>query len=268
MTGDHALTGRAIGAMLGITAPTDPVITGPEIDAMSDEQLRGVVNSCNIFARASPENKLRIVRALQTGPGYQGAMDGDDEDDDGPPPAHAHTPNGKANASSVQNGKGKDAAAAAAAEQLALEIRDDDDEEEEDTVVSRHIVAMTGDGVNDAPALKVRSGLRALSFGLSEGERAGDWGACATPPVLLTASTQPQPQPRPPPTPPPPRLPTLVWPWASPAPTSPRRPPRWCWRTTTLPRSCPPSRRGGGCGTTCARCAAWGGLELSIVDFF
>lgn len=36
-----------------------------------------VVNDCNIFARASPENKLRIVRALQTGPGYPGAMDGE-----------------------------------------------------------------------------------------------------------------------------------------------------------------------------------------------
>jgi hypothetical protein len=46
--------------------------------------LRQVVNGCNIFARASPENKLRIVRALQTGPGYEGPMDGDDEDDDGP----------------------------------------------------------------------------------------------------------------------------------------------------------------------------------------
>jgi magnesium-transporting ATPase (P-type) len=42
-----------------------------------------VVNGCNIFARASPENKLRIVRALQTGPGYEGPMDGDDPDDDG-----------------------------------------------------------------------------------------------------------------------------------------------------------------------------------------
>lgn len=46
--------------------------------------LSQVVNGCNIFARASPENKLRIVRALQTGPGYDGPMDGDDPDDDGP----------------------------------------------------------------------------------------------------------------------------------------------------------------------------------------
>jgi hypothetical protein len=45
--------------------------------------LSQVVNGCNIFARASPENKLRIVRALQTGPGYEGPMDGDDPDDDG-----------------------------------------------------------------------------------------------------------------------------------------------------------------------------------------
>jgi magnesium-transporting ATPase (P-type) len=39
--------------MLGI-AGSEAVITGPEIDAMSDEALRGVVNSCNIYARASP----------------------------------------------------------------------------------------------------------------------------------------------------------------------------------------------------------------------
>jgi magnesium-transporting ATPase (P-type) len=53
ITGDHALTGLAIGKMLGI-AGKETVITGPEIDAMSDETLRGVVNGCNIFARASP----------------------------------------------------------------------------------------------------------------------------------------------------------------------------------------------------------------------
>lgn len=63
--------------MLGIGG-NNSVITGPEIDAMDDVQLRGVVNGCNIFARASPENKLRIVRALQTGPAYEGPMDGDD----------------------------------------------------------------------------------------------------------------------------------------------------------------------------------------------
>jgi len=55
--------------MLGIGGNSS-VVTGPEIDDMTDDQLRAIVNDCNIFARASPENKLRIVKALQTGPGY------------------------------------------------------------------------------------------------------------------------------------------------------------------------------------------------------
>ncbi|KAI8475579.1 MAG: cation transporting ATPase [Monoraphidium minutum] len=61
ITGDHALTGLAIGRMLGI-AGDSTVISGPEIDAMDDAKLRAVVNGCNIFARASPDNKLRIER--------------------------------------------------------------------------------------------------------------------------------------------------------------------------------------------------------------
>ena len=43
------------------------VYTGPEVDAMEDHELEAIVLDCNIFARASPENKLRIVRALQVG---------------------------------------------------------------------------------------------------------------------------------------------------------------------------------------------------------
>ncbi len=65
-TGDHALTALAIGRMLGI-AGSGVVITGPEIDGTNDEALRHLVVGCNVFARASPENKLRIVRALQVG---------------------------------------------------------------------------------------------------------------------------------------------------------------------------------------------------------
>jgi magnesium-transporting ATPase (P-type) len=52
--------------MLGIAA-SGMVITGPEIDRMNDEALTAVVMECNVYARASPENKLRIVRALQVG---------------------------------------------------------------------------------------------------------------------------------------------------------------------------------------------------------
>uniref|UniRef100_A0A383V2S6 Cation-transporting P-type ATPase N-terminal domain-containing protein n=1 Tax=Tetradesmus obliquus TaxID=3088 RepID=A0A383V2S6_TETOB len=64
ITGDHALTALAIGGMLGI-AGSGQVFTGPEIDRIDDGALRAIVLSCNVYARASPENKLRIVRALQ-----------------------------------------------------------------------------------------------------------------------------------------------------------------------------------------------------------
>lgn len=132
ITGDHALTGLAIGKMLGISG-NNTVITGPEIDAMTDERLAQIVNTCNIYARASPENKLRIVKALQNGPGPTGPMDGDDDDDDGPPEPHAvHLRTSVMSASAGANRSD---------EHMAPEG-------------GRHICAMTGDGVNDAPALK------------------------------------------------------------------------------------------------------------------
>ncbi len=84
ITGDHAGTATAIGREMGIT-DHDHAITGAELEAASDEQLRQVVRDHDIFARTSPEHKLRLVTALQA---------------------------------------------------------------------NREVVAMTGDGVNDAPALK------------------------------------------------------------------------------------------------------------------
>jgi len=65
ITGDHADTALAIGNMLGIAEKDGLVYTGPELDAMSEEELQAVVKDCNIFARASPENKIQIVHALQ-----------------------------------------------------------------------------------------------------------------------------------------------------------------------------------------------------------
>ena len=65
ITGDHPKTAIAIGAVLGLTTVDGEVQTGPEIDAMSDEALAKVVLTCNVYARASPENKIRIVKALQ-----------------------------------------------------------------------------------------------------------------------------------------------------------------------------------------------------------
>jgi calcium-translocating P-type ATPase len=84
ITGDHALTAQSIGARLGIGDGTDAV-TGREIENADDDGVAAIIRDHDVIARASPEHKLRLVRALQ-------AMD--------------------------------------------------------------EVVAMTGDGVNDAPALK------------------------------------------------------------------------------------------------------------------
>ncbi|MCX7919051.1 MAG: cation-transporting P-type ATPase [bacterium] len=91
ITGDHALTAAAIAKQLGLQRNTEsksqlpPVLTGKEITEYADEQLITAVEQTSVFARVSPEQKLRLVEALQS---------------------------------------------------------------------RHHIVAMTGDGVNDAPALK------------------------------------------------------------------------------------------------------------------
>jgi Ca2+-transporting ATPase len=85
ITGDHALTAAAIGEQLGLNGAAPKVVTGAEIASISDDDLIEQAERTTIFARVTPEQKLRLVRALQA---------------------------------------------------------------------RRHIVAMTGDGVNDAPALK------------------------------------------------------------------------------------------------------------------
>jgi magnesium-transporting ATPase (P-type) len=84
ITGDHRVTARAIAAQLHLANDRD-AITGPELDQLDEEELSRVVERVDVFARSSPEHKLRLVKALQAG---------------------------------------------------------------------RQVVAMTGDGVNDAPALK------------------------------------------------------------------------------------------------------------------
>ncbi|HXK32534.1 MAG TPA: cation-translocating P-type ATPase [Dehalococcoidia bacterium] len=98
LTGDYPATARAIAKQAGI-APLDPVLTGTEITTLDDDALRHQVRDVAVFARVRPEQKLRLVRALQA------------------------------------NGE---------------------------------IVAMTGDGVNDAPALK------AAEVGIAMGQRGTD----------------------------------------------------------------------------------------------
>ena len=98
ITGDYPATAQSIGRQIGLKS-AEEVITGPELEQMSDEELRRRIGQANIVARVVPEQKLRIVNALKA------------------------------------NGE---------------------------------IVAMTGDGVNDAPALK------AANIGIAMGGRGTD----------------------------------------------------------------------------------------------
>ncbi len=76
ITGDHALTARAIAADLGICSRNDRVITGGELAKMSEMELIDAVGTCRVFARVAPEHKVSIVRALQAR-GEVVAMTGD-----------------------------------------------------------------------------------------------------------------------------------------------------------------------------------------------
>lgn len=79
ITGDHAGTALAISDALGI-GDGKRVVTGHELQALSDEDLRDIVAHTDVFARASPEHKIRIVRALQA-EGHVVAMTGDGVND-------------------------------------------------------------------------------------------------------------------------------------------------------------------------------------------
>lgn len=65
ITGDHVITASAIARELGILDGNDRAITGTELDAMSEEELNDQVTHISVYARVSPENKIRIVKAWQ-----------------------------------------------------------------------------------------------------------------------------------------------------------------------------------------------------------
>ena len=79
VTGDHAATARAIAGQLGFPQPVR-TLSGAELDAIDDAALAAVLAGTDVFARAAPEHKLRLVRALQQG-GAVVVMTGDGVND-------------------------------------------------------------------------------------------------------------------------------------------------------------------------------------------
>lgn len=65
ITGDHKITATAIAKQIGIFKDGDISVTGLELDAMSDEELDKNIEKISVYARVSPENKIRIVEAWQ-----------------------------------------------------------------------------------------------------------------------------------------------------------------------------------------------------------
>lgn len=65
ITGDHKITAAAIAKEIGIFENGDMALTGMELDAMSEQELDAVIEKVSVYARVSPENKIRIVKAWQ-----------------------------------------------------------------------------------------------------------------------------------------------------------------------------------------------------------
>ncbi len=80
ITGDHKTTAKAIGREIGLMAEDDIALTGQELDALSDDELDAKLEKISVYARVSPENKIRIVRAWQK-KGNITAMTGDGVND-------------------------------------------------------------------------------------------------------------------------------------------------------------------------------------------
>lgn len=80
ITGDHKVTALAIAKELGIFRKGDTVVTGDELDSMSDEELDSAVKTAAVFSRVSPADKLRIIQSLKR-TGEITAMTGDGVND-------------------------------------------------------------------------------------------------------------------------------------------------------------------------------------------
>ncbi len=81
ITGDHILTARAIAAQIGLASGAEVVaFTGRDLDKLTDEELADAADRASVFARVAPEQKLRLVKALQSR-GHIVAMTGDGVND-------------------------------------------------------------------------------------------------------------------------------------------------------------------------------------------
>ena len=80
ITGDHPLTASAIARDLGIAEGPESALTGAQLDHLDDQQLKDTLDDVTVFARVSPEHKLRLVRALRE-KGQVVAMTGDGVND-------------------------------------------------------------------------------------------------------------------------------------------------------------------------------------------
>jgi Ca2+-transporting ATPase len=80
ITGDHPATARAVARELGLLEEGGAVVSGAELQAMSDAELENRVDSIRVYARVSPADKLRVVEALQK-KGHVTAMTGDGVND-------------------------------------------------------------------------------------------------------------------------------------------------------------------------------------------